>query len=93
MGKYKINLSKSVEKDLSKVKKSGQKQDIEKINQFFKEISEHPREGTGKPEQLKYFSGEVWSREINKKDRFVYEIFEEEILVVVIQAKGHYNDK
>jgi toxin YoeB len=42
---------------------------------------------------LKYFEGEVWSREINKKDRFVYEIFEDEILVVVVQTKGHYNDE
>lgn len=93
MGKYIVKISKSAEKDLKQIKKFGQKSDIEKINRFFEEISEDPRTGIGKPEQLKYFDGEVWSREINKKDRFVYEIFEDEILVVVIQTKGHYNDK
>lgn len=93
MGKYIVKLSKAAEKDLKQIKKSGQKSDMEKISRFFEEISENPRIGTGKPEQLKYYDGEVWSREINKKDRLVYEIFEDEILVVVIQAKGHYNDK
>jgi len=44
-------------------------------------------------EQLKYFDGEIWSRAINKKDRLIYEIFEEDTAVVVIQALGHYNDK
>jgi toxin YoeB len=60
---------------------------------FFTEIAKHPREGSGQPEQLKYFSGEVWSRKVNKKDRFVYEIFEEEIIITVIKALGHYGDK
>ena len=54
---------------------------------------DNPRFGTGNPEQLKYYDGEVWSRRINKKDRFVYEIYEDEVLVVVIQALGHYQDK
>ena len=58
----------------------------------FSQIEVHPRTGTGSPEQLRYFDGEVWSREINRKDRFVYEIFDEEVAVVVIQALGHYSD-
>lgn len=93
MGKYLVKLSKSAEKDLLLLKRSGKKVDIEKVTNFFNEISQNPREGTGKPEQLKYYTGEVWSRRINQKDRFVYEIYEDEILVVVIQALGHYNDK
>lgn len=93
MGKYLVKISKSAEKDLIIVKKSGKKADIEKINIIFKEISETPREGTGKPEQLKHYEGEIWSRKINRKDRFVYEIFEEEVLVMVIQSLGHYKDK
>ena len=93
MGKYIVKISKSAEKDLSLLKKSGKKADIEKVTAIFQEIEENPRFGTGKPEQLKYYDGEVWSRRINKKDRFVYEISEDEILVVVIQALGHYQDK
>jgi toxin YoeB len=93
MGKYIIKISKSAEKDLSLLKRSGKTVDIDKITAIFQEIEENPRFGTGKPEQLKYYNGEVWSRRINKKDRFVYEIYEDEVLVVVIQALGHYQDK
>ena len=93
MEKYIIKISKAAEKDLSLLKKSGKKSDIEKVNTIFEEIEENPRLGIGKPEQLKHYDGEVWSRRINKKDRFVYEIYEDEILVVVIQALGHYSDK
>jgi len=92
MDKYLIKISKSAEKDLLLLKKSGKKDDIEKVTAIFEEIEENPRLGIGKPEQLKYYDGEVWSRKINK-DRFVYEIYEEEVLVVVIQALGHYSDK
>lgn len=93
MGKYQVKISRSAEKELSVIKRSGRKADIEKITVFFQEISDTPRAGTGKPEQLKHYSGEVWSRRLSKKDGFVYEIFEGEVLVVVIQALGHYDDK
>jgi len=61
---------------LKKLKKSGKKKDIERINRFIVEIKIHPREGIGKPKHLKHHQGEVWSRKINDKDRFVYRIFE-----------------
>jgi toxin YoeB len=93
MGNYIVKISKSAEKELSLLKRSGKKVDIEKVTEIFKEIEENPRVGTGKPEQLRHYNGEVWSRRINKKDRFIYEIYEEEILIVVIQALGHYSDK
>lgn len=93
MGKYQVKISKSVEKELSIIKRSGRKADIDKLNIFFLEISNDPRSGTGKPEPLRHKDGEVWSRRLNKKDRFIYEIFEGEVLVVVIQALGHYDDK
>lgn len=50
MGKYIVKISKSAEKDLLHVKKSGKKFDIEKINLFFEEVSENPRESSGRPE-------------------------------------------
>ena len=93
MGKYIIKISKSAEKDLILLKKSGRKSDIEKVTTIFKEIVDNRRFGIGNRDELKYYDGEVWSRRINKKDRFVYEIYEDEVLVVVIQALGHYQDK
>ena len=91
MGKYIVQLSKRALKDLKAIKKSGRK--LEKVQTFLIELEEHPRTGAGSPEQLKYHDGEVWSREVNKKDRFVYEIFEKEVSVTLIQSLGHYKDK
>lgn len=93
MGKYIVQLSKRALKDLKAIKKSGRKLDMEKVQNFLIELEEHQPTGTGSPEQLKYNHGEVWSREVNKKDRFVYEIFEEEVSVMLVQSLGHYNDK
>ena len=93
MERYRVRISKEAEKDLKKLYKSGRTLDIGKVEFFFKEIKEHPKIGLGFPEQLKHHSGEVWSRKINKKDRFVYEIFEQEITITVIQSLGHYEDK
>ncbi|MEZ4916938.1 MAG: Txe/YoeB family addiction module toxin [Chitinophagales bacterium] len=53
----------------------------------------HPCEGIGKPELLKYSLKGFWSRRINKKDRIIYKIEDEKVLVYVVSAKGHYFDK
>ncbi len=65
-----------------------------KVQKLFKELREHPRTGTGKPELMKYgkFQG-LWSRRITGKHRLVYSINDHEITVFVIAAKGHYDDK
>lgn len=57
------------------------------------ELHEHPKTGIGHPEALKGVGGNVYSREINKKYRLVYEIYEEKIVVYIISVEGHYNDK
>lgn len=93
MGKYIIQLSRDAQSDLRAIKKSGRKSDIDKISTFLIELENDPRSGTGMPERLKHYEGEVWSRRINKKDRLIYEIFESEIVVFVVSAVGHYDDK
>jgi toxin YoeB len=91
MAKYSLKISEKAQKDLLKIKKSGKKNDILKIEQLFKEIILNPRFGSGKPEHLKGYNGEVWSRRINQKDRLIYEIIEKpNNLVVVVSALGHY---
>jgi len=47
-----------------------------------------PYSGLGKPEHLKHFGGNVWSRRINEVDRLVYEVFDER--VEFLQARYHY---
>lgn len=66
------------------------KKTLKKINELLKEIVRTPFEGTGKPEPLKGDLRGTWSRRINSKDRLVYEINEDTVLIK--QCKGHYED-
>ena len=93
MGSYSIEISKEALADLSRIKKSGKKTDISKIEKIFLELEMHPTTGIGKPEKLKYKESNVWSRQINKKDRLVYEIIDHEVVIIIISVLGHYNDK
>ena len=74
-------------------KKAGNKILLKKIENLVSEVRTHPRVGTGKPEQLKYFEGEIWSRRIDAKHRMIYEIAEDELIVIAISAFGHYDKR
>ena len=65
------------------------KKTLKKINSLLKEIQRQPFDGTGKPEPLKGSDG-CWSRRINEKDRLVY--FVEDNKIIVVQCKGHYDE-
>ncbi len=66
---------------------------FKKVTTLLLELSEHPRTGTGHPEQLKGDKAGLWSRRINKKHRLIYEIHETEVIVLILTAYGHYEDK
>lgn len=93
MGRYSIDIEKKARKQLAEIHKSGNKSDIKRIDVIFAELEEHPETGTGSPEQLKYELSGFWSRRINRKDRLIYKINESEVIVTVVSAKGHYNDR
>ena len=93
MVRYSIEISKDALADLQKIKKSGNKADISKIEKIFLELETNPTSGIGRPEKLRYKNETVWSRQINKKDRVVYEIFDYEVVVIIISALGHYSDR
>ncbi|WP_245891712.1 Txe/YoeB family addiction module toxin [Flavobacterium faecale] len=80
-------------KQIEKHYKSGNQASIKKLGIIFKELSESPYVGVGKPEPLKGNLVGFWSREINKKDRLIYTVNEDLIIVDVIAAMGHYSDK
>jgi toxin YoeB len=88
---YTIITSKEADEDIAYLKKSEIKT-YNKVIQLFEELQEHPRTGTGKPELMKYgkFKG-LWSRRITIKHRLVYAIKDNEISVLVLSAKGHYD--
>ncbi|MDE6419509.1 MAG: Txe/YoeB family addiction module toxin [Lachnospiraceae bacterium] len=67
------------------------KKTLKKINSLLKAIQREPFIGAGKPEPLKDSTNGEWSRRINEKDRLVYRVSREGIIVT--QCKGHYDDK
>ena len=89
---YSVTYSDEALKAIAKFKKSNQ-QAYKKVMKLEEEMHSHHIIRTGKPEVLKGMGGNVFSREINKKDRLVYEVYEETVVVYVISAEGHYSDK
>jgi 2-polyprenyl-3-methyl-5-hydroxy-6-metoxy-1,4-benzoquinol methylase len=51
------------------------------------ELVEHPKTGTGKPELLTGNLNNYWSRRINKKDRLIYRINDEMIIIYILVQK------
>jgi toxin YoeB len=89
---YRIEIKEQAELDLLRLAKSEPKA-FAKAQRFLEEMKVHPKTGTGHPEPLRGDRAGQWSRQITKKHRMVYEIRETEVIVLVLTAYGHYNDK
>lgn len=88
-----ITDSPSAEGDMLRLRKPGGKIAGNRLSQILDELRERPDTGFGKPEPLKYRKRDYWSRQITVKHRLVYQIREEEITVLIVQAFGRYMDK
>ena len=89
---YRVEIKETAQEDLFRLAKNEPKA-FEKAQRFIEELREHPKTGTGHPEPLKGKPEGRWSRQISKKHRLVYRIYETEVVVLVIAAYGHYEDK
>ncbi len=89
---YHLEFSASAKASIAKYKKSNQ-QAFKKVTKLLEELIEHPRSGSGHPEPLYSGNDVTYSRRINKKDRLVYDIYDDTIQVLVLSAEGHYSDK
>lgn len=89
---YEIEYSPKALKNMQELRRNEPKA-YEKLQRLIEELEEHPKTGTGKPHQLKGDRTGQWSRSITQKHRLVYEIHEERILVYVLTACRHYDDK
>ena len=92
MSRYKVIIKEEAKEDLRKLLLHEPKTYSKALN-FIGELYEHPKTGLGHPEPLKGKPEGRWSREITKKHRLVYRIFEMEVHVDVLSAYGHYGDK
>ena len=89
---YEIVYSTRAVQDLLRLQRS-EPAAYKKVAKFIEELREHPKTGTGHPEQLKGDRAGQWSRTITKKHRLIYEIFEKEVCVDILSSYGHYDDK
>jgi|LakMenEpi05May12_1017382.scaffolds.fasta_scaffold06262_3 toxin YoeB len=89
MNSYVIRFSERAKTDLIFFKYSGNKNLIKKATSILEDISKHPYLGIGKPEALKHELSGKWSRRINNEHRLVYEVIENNI-IVIHSLKGHY---
>ena len=89
---YDVRYQKEALDDMAKLKRQ-EPSAFKKAVKLIDELYEHPKTGTGKPEPLFGDRAGQWSRRITKKHRLVYEIRDTEVIVIVISAYGHYEDK
>ena len=59
-----------------------------RINKLLDETLRNPRIGIGKPEQLRGFEEEIWSRRITLEHRLVYRVTADS--VIVMSCRHHY---
>ena len=83
-----IVLSKQAQKDIEYWKKTKNTKIQERIIELKNAIILDPYQGIGNPEPLKHQLTGKWSRRIDKVNRFVYHI--EENQLHIFSLKGHY---
>lgn len=64
---------------------------LKKINKLLKDMMRDPFTGIGKPEPLVGNLSGFWSRRIDEKNRIVYAISEDAL--VIIECRTHYGKK
>ena len=78
--------------DFQRIKKSGDQVRLKKLRTILEELQEHPLTGTGNPERLKYRAN-TYSRRLSGRDRIIYSIHDDIVVVNILQMLGQYDDK
>jgi len=89
---YTIRYTINADKTIARYKKSNPIA-YKKFLRLLKEISEHPREGTGHPKPLTKGNDIRYSRRISANDRIIYDIYDDTVIVIIVSLGGHYDDK
>lgn len=67
------------------------KKTLKRVNKILEDIDRNENIGIGKPERLLGNLSGYWSRRIDAKNRIVYKIINDRI--IIIQCGSHYKDK
>jgi toxin YoeB len=77
--------------DFTYWQKSGNHKMLDRINRLITSACESPSTGIGKPERMKYYEVETYSRRIDSTHRLLYRV--EGSFLIVLSARFHYGDK
>jgi toxin YoeB len=89
---YKLSFTPEADEDIVVLRRN-EPNAHKKLIKLLEELQTHPTMGTGHPEQLKGNRSGQWSRRITEKHRLIYRIDEDVVIVLVLSAYGHYDDK
>ncbi len=89
---YTITYTDRAIEDVINLKRS-EPQAHKKLLSLLDELAFHPKTGAGRPKPLKGNRAGQWSRRIDQKHRLVYRIDDDVVMVLVLSAMGHYDDK
>ena len=64
---------------------------LRKVNRLIEDVCRNGHEGIGKPEPLAGDLAGFWSRRVNKKDRLVYRVTDEN--AYFIACRSHYGER
>lgn len=90
MNAYLIVFSEQAEQHIQYFKKLNDAAIQRKISRLLQELKEHPFDGSGQVEALKYDLAGMWSRRINREHRILYEVDDEKRIVYIYKLFGHY---
>jgi toxin YoeB len=93
MKTYELEYTSDFELDKEKLRNSGDIKTLKKLAVLLLELTEHPTTGTGKPELLSGNRAGQWSRRISGKHRLIYLIDDKKVVVLLLSAYGHYDDR
>ncbi len=89
---YTIDFEPRVKKVMAQWKKSDSIL-FKKLRNILLAIQEDPRHGIGHPEPLIGGKNITYSRRISANHRIIYDIYDEDVRVLLIELGGHYHDK
>jgi toxin YoeB len=87
---YRIKYEKKALKQLRLLK--SQKHTLQKVSKIIQEISIDPYSPTHKFERLKHTFKGFCSKRVDKKNRIIYRVEDETIIVLIISILGHYEE-
>jgi toxin YoeB len=83
-----VRSTKQADLDFKYWQGSGNSKVLARISKLIEACIADPAKGIGKPEQLRFHAVQTYSRRIDRTHRLVYQVYENEI--VIISARFHY---